>query len=309
MNDSFAAEPKELYDPQKYILSLGGKRIRPLLALVGCDLFDADPSEALHAAMSVELFHNFSLMHDDIMDQAPLRRGSTTVHEKWNTNIAILSGDAMLVKAYQYLANSGNAKLPELLKLFNRTAIEVCEGQQLDMNFESRTDVTIAEYLHMITLKTAVLLGCSLHMGAIAANASPDDQQRLYTFGKEIGIAFQLKDDILDVYAGNEKFGKQRGGDIISNKKTFLLLKCRELANAEQKAEVNSWLERKDFGKTEKVQAIKKIYEQLNIQTISEAEVQKHYTAALKNLEPVSCDPQKKKDLLLFAENLMNREY
>jgi geranylgeranyl diphosphate synthase type II len=305
----FTAAPKELYDPQQYILSLGGKRIRPLLTLAGCELFGADPSHALQAALSVELFHNFSLMHDDIMDKAPLRRGQVTVHEKWNSNIAILSGDAMLVKAYQQLTVYEGGTLSDLLKLFNKTAIEVCEGQQFDMNFESMTDVSIDEYIRMITLKTAVLLGCSLQMGAIVAGADKAAQHSLYEFGKEIGIAFQLKDDILDVYAASEKFGKQSGGDIIANKKTFLLLKCLELADSSQRSELQKWLEAKDFDASAKVETVKGIYGELNIQELSETELRKHYSSAMKRLNKIQCDPQKRGQLLRFAEDLMDREH
>ena len=305
----FDKKPKELYDPQKYILSLGGKRIRPLLTLIGCDLFGGDAAKALHAALAVELFHNFSLIHDDIMDKAPLRRGNATVHEKWNHNIAILSGDAMLVKAYQELNKCAAEHLPPLLHLFNQTAIEVCEGQQLDMNFENQPHVTIDDYISMIGLKTAVLLGCSLQMGGIIAGADKKQQELIYHFGREIGIAFQLKDDILDVYGQSEKVGKQNGGDIISNKKTFLLLKSFELANEKQKDELTLWLTKTEFDKTEKVAAIKKIYDQLEIKKVSEKELTKHYTNAIQNLNSIKCDMAKQSNLLKFAESLVEREF
>ncbi|MDP2384929.1 MAG: polyprenyl synthetase family protein [Bacteroidota bacterium] len=309
LNDSFDKHPKELYDPQKYILSLGGKRIRPLLTLIGADLFNCDPGKAIHAAHAVELFHNFSLIHDDIMDNAPLRRGNATVHEKWNTNIAILSGDAMLVKAYQELNKCEACFLPQLLQLFNQTAIEVCEGQQLDMNFETLDEVAIEDYVRMIGLKTAVLLGCSLQMGSIIAGADDQSQQHIYNFGKEIGVAFQLKDDILDVYGNSEKVGKQTGGDIISNKKTFLLLKSLELANKEQRHELNFWLTKIDFDKNEKISSVKNIFDQLNIETISEKEMSKHYSSALANLRSIDCNHQKKNQLFSFAESLIEREF
>lgn len=309
LNENFNKQPAELYQPQQYILSLGGKRIRPLLTLIGCDLFDGDINEAIYAANAVELFHNFSLIHDDIMDNAPLRRGKATVHEKWNHNIGILSGDAMLVTAYKELARCKPEHLPQLFELFNQTAIEVCEGQQFDMNFETLNEVSIDSYINMITLKTAVLLGCSLQMGAIVAGADKETQEHIYNFGKEIGIAFQLKDDVLDVYGDTDKVGKQSGGDIISNKKTFLLLKSLELANENQRDELNGWMSKSTFDKLEKVVAVKSIYDQLNILAISENELNRHYSSALKNLELISCDSQKRSDLLNFAEVLMGREH
>ena len=309
LNEDLNKKPAELYEPQQYILALGGKRIRPLLTLIGCDLFEGDTIEAIHAANTVELFHNFSLIHDDIMDNAPLRRGKVTVHEKWNHNIGILSGDAMLVMAYKELAKCKPEHLQALLNLFNQTAIGVCEGQQLDMNFETMNEVSIDSYVKMITLKTAVLLGCSLQMGAIIAGSNLETQEHIYNFGKEIGIAFQLKDDILDVYGNIDKVGKQSGGDIISNKKTFLLLKSLELANPSQRKELDSWIAKTDFDKSEKVNAVKSIYNQLGIFELSEAEVNRHYESALKNLEWITCDASKKADLLHFAEALMGREH
>lgn len=309
LNEDLNKKPAELYEPQQYILTLGGKRIRPLLTLIGCDLFEGDINEAIRAANTVELFHNFSLIHDDIMDNAPLRRGKATVHEKWNHNIGILSGDAMLVMAYKELAKCEPEHLPQLLALFNQTAIEVCEGQQLDMNFETQNEVSIDSYINMITLKTAVLLGCSLQMGAIVAGADIETQQHIYNFGKEIGIAFQLKDDILDVYGDIDKVGKQSGGDIISNKKTFLLLKSLELASGAQATELHNWINAKSFDKNEKVIAVKAIYDQLKIKELSETELNRHYTSALKNLESISCNVEKKKHLLTFAESLMARDY
>jgi len=218
-NSLNGSAPKEMYEPMSYIIGLGGKRVRPLLTLVGCDIFDVNANEAIPSALAVELFHNFSLIHDDILDNAPLRRGNTTVHEKWNHNIALLSGDGMMVKAYDVLATSKPEYIPKLLRLFSKTGLEVCEGQQYDMNFETQQHVSVEDYIHMITYKTAVLLGCSLQMGAICANASEENQKHLYEFGKHVGIAFQILDDVLDVYADDEKFGKQVGGDIISNKK------------------------------------------------------------------------------------------
>lgn len=299
--------PKELYEPENYILSLGGKRLRPLLALFACDLFDKDPKHALNSALAVELFHNFSLIHDDILDAAPLRRNKETVHIKWNTNIAILSGDVMLVKASQVLESYDFKEFKKLNILFNKTAIEVCEGQQYDMNFESEKNVTVEDYLQMITYKTAVLLGCSLKMGAINANAPESDQNHLYEFGKHLGIAFQLLDDLLDAFAiDTEKFGKQIGGDIIANKKTFLLLKAFELANEKQQKELTKLLKTKDAAK--KIDGVLAIYNSLNIKEICQAEADKHTVIAVDHLAKITANSSKKADLKQFANELLNRQ-
>lgn len=303
-----ACKPKEMYEPMAYILGLGGKRVRPLLTLVGCDLFDSSPNNAIPAALTVELFHNFSLIHDDILDNAPLRRGQTTVHEKWNLNIAILSGDGMLVKAYDMLSQAKPEHINALLKLFTKTALEVCEGQQYDMNFETLNKVCVDEYIHMITYKTAVLLGCSLQMGAICANANEENQKHIYEFGKHVGIAFQILDDVLDVYADDEKFGKQVGGDIISNKKTFLLLKALELTNPEQLAKLTSLLENKTISNSDKVKEVTSIYDALNIKTIATQEANKHTEIALQHLAEINANDTKKASLKEFAIHLLNRE-
>lgn len=303
-----AATPKEMYAPMTYIIGLGGKRVRPLLTLVGCNLFGADPKHAIHAALAVELFHNFSLIHDDILDKAPLRRGNTTVHEKWDHNIALLSGDGMMVKAFDVLARSNPADVPALLSLFSKTALEVCEGQQLDMNFETQETVSTENYIHMITYKTAVLLGCSLQMGAICAKASAGDQQHVYEFGKHVGIAFQLLDDVLDVYADDEKFGKQVGGDIISNKKTFMLLEAFELADDKQTKELTHLLSSGTISNTEKVQQVTALYNNLGVKELAIKEANKHTGIALKHLEELNADITKKNDLKEFALHLLNRE-
>jgi geranylgeranyl diphosphate synthase type II len=301
-------KPKELYEPMQYILSLGGKRMRPLLAYMGNDLFDGDTSDAEPAALAVEIFHNFSLVHDDIMDNAPLRRGKATVHEKWNNNIAILSGDGLLVKAYEELIKAKPNHIKTLIEIFNKTALEVCEGQQLDMNFENLPEVNTNEYLHMITLKTAVLLGAALQMGAITANASENDAKHIYEFGKNIGIAFQLQDDILDVFGDPEKFGKQVGGDIISNKKTWLLIEAKKQATGTTKETLNHWISLKDFNASEKVNAIKNIYETLQIRKQAEQEMNRFYELALQHLSEIKADENKKQELKAFAQALMNRE-
>lgn len=300
--------PKELYEPMQYILSLGGKRMRPMLVYMGNNLFGGNIIDAHPAALAVEIFHNFSLVHDDIMDNAPLRRGHVTVHKKWNNNIAILSGDALLVKAYEELVKAKAEHIKPLIQLFNKTAIEVCEGQQLDMNFESILDVTTNEYIHMITLKTAVLIGAALQMGAITANASEENAKHLYEFGKNIGIAFQLKDDILDAYGDPEKFGKQIGGDIINNKKTWLLIQALNQSSGKEKEKLLYWLSQKEFDYSEKIEAIKTVYAALNILQQAEEEMNHYYELALKHLSEISVEENKKQELKSFAQALMNRD-
>jgi geranylgeranyl diphosphate synthase, type II len=297
--------PQELYAPENYILSLGGKRIRPLLCLIGCDLFDKEAKNALNAALCVELFHNFSLIHDDILDKAPLRRGQPTVHSKWNNDIAILSGDVMLVKAFDVLKSYDEKKLKALLNEFVRTAVEVCEGQQLDMNFENSEKVSADEYIHMITSKTAVLLGCSLRMGAICADASENDTEHIYQFGKHLGIAFQLMDDMLDAFAEGDNFGKQVGGDIIANKKTFLLIKALELSSGSKKERLQSALSEQD--PEQKIKQVLSVYNELNIKAFCKQEADKHTKAAIKHLHDIKARSDKKKQLEEMACQLLNR--
>src|ERR1700712_847762 len=270
---TFPLHPAELYEPIKYILSIGGKRMRPALLLMACDLFGGDVDEALAPALAIEVFHNFTLMHDDIMDNAPLRRGRTTVHERWNQNVAILSGDVMLIEGYKLMMQVEDRILRQVLDIFNDTAVGVCEGQQLDMEFESRDVVDIDEYITMIRLKTAVVLGVALKIGALIGGAPQQDADLLSRFGEQLGVAFQLQDDILDVYGDPEKFGKQVGGDIISNKKTYLLIKALELADEKQLGDLNYWLNVADFDAAEKVAAVKGIYNQLSIREQAEAEM------------------------------------
>lgn len=304
---SFPKEPENLYDPLRYFLTLGGKRIRPVLTLMGASLFGVNPHKALNAALAVEVFHNFSLIHDDIMDEAPLRRNKPTVHEQWGQNVAILSGDVMLVKAYQLLAQQDPAHLAELLKLFNTTAVEVCEGQQMDMDFEKRSDVSIPEYIEMIRLKTSVLLGCALELGAIVADASLNDRKHLYAFGEHIGIAFQIQDDILDLFADPEKFGKQVGGDVIANKKTLLNLKALEMASGEQLSELKELATETDLLK--KVARTREIYEVINVRNVCEEMMQTHYHTAMAALEKLERSAEAKNGLILLADFLMNREH
>ncbi len=306
-NTLASKKPAELYEPENYILSLEAKRIRPLLALIACDLFEKDAKIALNAALSVEIFHNFSLIHDDILDKAPLRRGKPTVHEKWNTNIAILSGDVMLVKAFDILNNYDANTLKLLMNVFIKTSVEVCEGQQHDMNFESRNSVSVSDYLQMVTYKTAVLLGCSLQMGAICAEANANDQKNIYEFGKHLGIAFQLLDDMLDVYATDtKKFGKQIGGDILSNKKTYLLLKTFELSNTDQKQKLEALLNSPKA--EEKIKGVMEIYDQFNIKTLVQQEADKHTKEAIGHLHLINADAEKKKSLEKMAIGLLNRD-
>ena len=301
--------PKELYDPINYILSLGGKRIRPALCLLATDLFQGDIQEAKHAALSVEVFHNFTLVHDDIMDEAPIRRGQATVHEKWNRDIAILSGDVMFVKAYELLSNLDNRHLPEVFKLFNKTAIEVCEGQQMDMNFETTDDVSIPEYIKMIELKTSVLLACSLKMGALVSDATDADANLIYEFGRNLGIAFQIQDDLLDAYGDPEKFGKRVGGDIISNKKTFLLLTAIEKADSSQSNKLIAILKQEEFDEQTKVDAIKEIYSNIGVPELTKQAIQSYYDIAINSLAAIQIEDTRKESLTFLAQQIMQREH
>lgn len=306
---SYGESPQELYEPISYIMSLGGKRIRPLLTLMAYSLYREDYQKIITPAMAVEVFHNFTLMHDDIMDDAPLRRGNQTVHEKWNANTAILSGDVMLVKAYDMLLEVDTDKLQECIRLFNKTAAEVCEGQQKDMNFETLPTVSEEDYIDMIRLKTAVLLGFALQFGAILAGAPKADALHLYNFGVNIGIGFQLKDDLLDVYADKAKFGKQVGGDIISNKKTFLLLKAKELAKGNTKTLLANWIEAKDFDKAEKVGAVTAIYDELGIKELTESKMKEYFDKGFSEFASLEVPYQDQfQELLELTQNLVNRE-
>ncbi|HET8860801.1 polyprenyl synthetase family protein [Marivirga sp.] len=307
--EDFGDKPQVLYEPIRYIMSLGGKRMRPLLSLLSYQLYGKNIKDIIPASLAVEIFHNFTLMHDDIMDNAPLRRGQQTVHEKWNNPVAILSGDVMLVKAYQQIiAHCPKEKLTDILEKFNQCAIEVCEGQQIDMNFEEQEQVHESEYLEMIRLKTAVLLGFSLEFGGILAMDNEADQALLYQMGVNAGIGFQLMDDLLDVYADQEKFGKQVGGDIIANKKTFLLIKANELASGENTVELNKWLAASDFDKEEKVNAVKSIYDKLNIKKLTEAKMNEYFKKAFQNLEDLDAPSERKIIIMDFFNYLINRE-
>lgn len=299
-------DPKNLYDPLRYFLTLGGKRTRPTLTLLGCQLFGTPGIKAINAAIAVELFHNFTLIHDDIMDNAPLRRGKQTVHEKWDTNIGILSGDVLFVEAYKYLAKHETDVLPKLIDVFSKTAVEVCEGQQLDMDFESMENVTIDDYIEMIRLKTSVLLGAALKMGGIVAKAPKEELAQLYEFGVNIGIAFQLQDDYLDLFADPDKFGKQVGGDIISNKKTFLLLKAEEIALEKDKEELHALLA--DSNTERKVVRAKSLFQKIEVDVLAKKRMEFYYKKATLNLSEIKRTETEKEPLKALANYLMHRD-
>lgn len=305
-NLDFPLTPSNLYDPLRYFMTLGGKRMRPMLTLISTELFGSSKESSLPAAMAVEIFHNFSLIHDDLMDKAPLRRNQQTVHTKWNDHIAILSGDVLLVKAYQEICKLDVSVLPEVLSSFNQTAIEVCEGQQMDMDFETLNDVSSSDYIEMIRLKTSVLLACALEMGAIIAKTTIENRKLIYQFGLHLGIAFQIQDDFLDVYGDAGKFGKQVGGDILANKKTFLLLRAYELATEDQKNQLISL--RTNANPTEKIEKTKEIYNQLNIVLETKKEMDIHYEIALKALSEIQLEESKKSTLRDLADFLLVRE-
>lgn len=299
-------QPSLLYDPVAYTLSNGGKRMRPLLVLMGCKVFNDDISQAMHPAIGIEVFHNFTLLHDDIMDNAPIRRGMPAVHSKWNSNIAILSGDAMMILAYQEICKTDTSVLPQVLEVFNKTALEVCEGQQLDMDYETAENISINDYLNMIRLKTAVVLGGGLQVGAIIGKADKQQANLLYQFGLNTGIAFQLQDDILDVYGESHKVGKQKGGDILSAKKTFLLLKAMELANENQAQQLKKWLA--SNAEEEKVEAVTEIYNQLNIRQLAHERMLHYYNKGMESLNQVKGNEEWIETLRKFSHQLMHRE-
>ncbi len=304
----YGKQPASLYKPIRYLMGLGGKRLRPMLMLLSYSLYKPDVKRIMPYAVAVEAFHNFTLMHDDIMDKAPLRRGHSTVHEKWNVNTAILSGDVMLVKVYDMLLGINDIDLKRVIKSFNKCASDVCEGQQWDMEFETSRHVTEGQYINMIKLKTAALLGFSLELGAMLAGASDRDCNALREFGINIGIGFQLKDDLLDAYADSKKFGKQVGGDIIANKKTFLLIKSMELAKASQRQELEHWTSTKKFSKGKKVKAVKTIYDSLLIPDLAERKINTYFKKGFSQLENLNCSERAKSRLVQFTELLIARE-
>ncbi|PRX57140.1 polyprenyl synthetase family protein [Flagellimonas meridianipacifica] len=299
--------PETLYEPISYILGLGGKRMRPVLTLMAVDVFNGKIEDALDAALAIEVFHNFSLVHDDIMDDAPLRRGKVTVHEKWNINTGILSGDAMLIKSYQFFEGYEPDMFKKLVSLFSKTAIEVCEGQQYDVDFEIRNDVAIPEYLKMIEYKTAVLVAASLKMGAIIANASHSDADAIYEFGRSLGIAFQLQDDYLDAFGDPKTFGKQVGGDIIENKKTILYLKALEFASSDDKMELERLFSEKPEDPEAKIKRTKEIFQKTGSVAFLKKEIENYTDSAFESLEKISAPEENKMLLKEFGKQLMDR--
>lgn len=304
----FTRTPKGLYDPVTYVLSLGGKRIRPVLMLMAYNLFREDVKSILQPATGIEVYHNYTLLHDDLMDRADKRRGKPTVHKVWNDNVAILSGDAMLVLAYQFMAQCPSEKLKEVLDLFSLTALEICEGQQMDMEFEQRNEVSEAEYIEMIRLKTSVLLAASLKIGAVLGGASKGDADYLYDFGVNLGLAFQLKDDLLDVYGDSARFGKNIGGDILCNKKTYLVIKAFEHADKEQASQLDDWFNRKTFDPQQKIEAVTRLYNQIGVRELCEAKIVEYSRRASESLRLLDVPAENKRELEKLMEKLMYRE-
>ena len=302
-------KPEGLYAPVKYVLSMGGKRIRPLLLLLAYNLYKDDPESVLMQACALETYHNYTLLHDDLMDNAEMRRGHETVHKRWDANTAILSGDSMLVLAYERMAKCREAYLQDVLYTFTETALEIGEGQQYDMDFETRNDVTEAEYIEMIRLKTSVLLACAMKIGAILADAPKQDQENLYKFGEQIGLAFQLQDDYLDVYGNPKVFGKKIGGDIISNKKTYMLINAFNRADAELRRELVHWIEAKTFDCDEKVAAVTAIYNKVGVDKLASEKIACYFQASKKYLDAVQVSEDRKAELRLYARKMMEREY
>jgi geranylgeranyl diphosphate synthase, type II len=307
-NMPYTRKPESLYAPIKYVLSIGGKRIRPVLMLLSYNMYKDDPETILSSACAIETYHNYTLLHDDLMDNADMRRGKMTVHKKWNANTAILSGDSMLVLSYQRMAQCDATKQKQVLDLFTETALEIGDGQQYDMDFETRNDVTEDEYIEMIRLKTSVLLACALKIGAILADASADDAENLYKYGEQIGIAFQLQDDFLDVYGDPEVFGKKIGGDILCNKKTYMLINALLMANDSQRAELNYWIENKDYDPQEKISAVTKLYDEIGIRRLCEEKVNYYFENSISYINQVKVDDSKKIELRQFVLSLMNRK-
>ena len=301
-------EPQSLYEPIKYVLSMGGKRVRPVLMLLAYNMYKENPESILSSACALETYHNYTLLHDDLMDNADLRRGHETVHRKWDANTAILSGDSMLVLAYERMAQCPKEKLAEVLHLFTETALEIGEGQQYDMEFENRTDVTEAEYIEMIRLKTSVLLACAVKMGAILADASAEDADNLYKFGEQIGLAFQLQDDFLDVYGDPAVFGKAIGGDITSNKKTFMLINAFNHATAEQREELTRWITAEQFDAAEKIAAVTRLYNEIGIDRMAKEKIEYFFAQSTQYLARVNVPEERKQELIAYTHDMMKRE-
>lgn len=301
-------KPAGLYDPVRYVLSLGGKRIRPVLMLMGYNLWRDDVESIMMPALGLETYHNYTLLHDDLMDRADVRRGHPTVHRKWNENQAILSGDSMLVLAYQRMAMCDNKMLPHVMQLFTETALEIGEGQQYDIEFETRNDVSEDEYIEMIRLKTSVLLACALKMGAMLAGAPSEDADMLYKFGEQIGLAFQLQDDYLDVYGDFKTFGKRIGGDILCNKKTYMLINAYLHANDTQRASLNHWLSATEYNEEEKIQAVTQLYNEIGIPQMARQKIEYYYTLAAESLSRVNLPEERKALLWNYAQQMLNRQ-
>lgn len=301
-------KPQSLYEPIIYTMSQGGKRIRPVLTLLSYYMFRDDIRQALPCAMGLEMYHNYTLLHDDLMDNADMRRGNMTVHKKWDANTAILSGDSMLVLSYQLMSQCPQEMLQQVIDTFTITALEIGEGQQYDMDFEKRTDVTEEEYIEMIRLKTSVLLACAAKIGAILAGASSEEQNHAYRFGEQLGLAFQLQDDFLDVYGDEKVFGKKIGGDITSNKKTYMLIKALERAEGIDKQQLEYWIKAQEFDRSEKVNAVTDIYTRLGIDTLAKERIDKYFTSALNHLDAISAPAERKAELLSFVQQMMRRE-
>jgi len=300
--------PANLYEPIRYILSIGGKRLRPSLTLMGCNLFSDKIDNAIYPALAIEIFHNFTLMHDDLMDKSEIRRNYPTVHKKWNENIAILSGDAMLVKSYEYISKCQEDILDKAISIFNQAAIRVCEGQQYDMDYEKMTDVSIAEYLEMIELKTASLIAGALRLGALSGQSLSYDADLMYEFGKNIGIAFQLQDDLLDVYADPVEFGKSGGGDIVSNKKTFLLVSALNSKGKKLISVLKKWVEKTEFNRDKKIKEITEIFNELKLKELTEARIDDFFMLGLKSLDKVSIPDKRKIILRNLTKRLVGRK-
>ena len=305
---AYDRKPASLYEPIKYVLDLRGKRIRPILMLLSYNIYKDNPKDILSVACALETYHNYTLLHDDLMDEAPLRRGQQTVHKKWNDNQAVLSGDSMLVLAYERLAKCDTKHLEAALHLFTETALQIGEGQQYDMEFEMRNDVTVEEYIEMIRLKTSVLLACATKMGAILADASKEDAENLYKFGEQIGLAFQLQDDYLDVYGDAKVFGKKIGGDITSNKKTYMLITAFNQANAEQRAELEKWINKSDFDTEEKIAAVTRLYNEIGVDKLAKEKMAFYYEQGKKFLDAVKLPDERKKALAAYAAEMMKRQ-
>lgn len=301
-------KPEDLYDPIRYVLSLGGKRIRPVLMLMGYNLYREDVDSIMMPALGLETYHNYTLLHDDLMDRADVRRGHPTVHKKWNENAAILSGDSMLVLAYQRVAQCNPEMLPKVMELFTETALQIGEGQQYDIDFETRDDVTEAEYIEMIRLKTSVLLACALKMGGLLAGAPSADLEALYDFGEQLGLAFQLQDDYLDVYGDFKVFGKRIGGDILCNKKTYMLINAQLRANGAQRQELEGWLAATDFDEEQKISSVTRLYDEIGIPELAQQKIQFYYDLAEKSLAKVALPKGAKQNLWAYAQEMLNRQ-